>query len=116
MLTGWSVCQSVSLSVCQSVGQSVCWSAGLLAGKTLLFNVFLQYRSCPNAWLAFFYHCPCPPARDFGSRVYGLVFFNFDVALNVDVVVVFVVFVVVVIVIVVVVVVVVVVIVVVVVV
>ena len=39
---------------------------------TLSFCVhgrFLHYCSCPNAWLAFYYHCPRPPACDLGGHV-----------------------------------------------
>ena len=58
------LCPSVCLSVGPSVRRSV--------GHTLLFRRygrFLRYCSCPNAWVSLYHHCPCPPARDFGSCI-----------------------------------------------
>ena len=55
-----------TLSICLSVRP--CWSVG----HTLLFRRygwFLRYCSRPNAWVSFYHHCPCPPARDFGSCI-----------------------------------------------
>ena len=36
----------------------------------------LHYYSNPNTWVSFLCHCPCPPACDFCSCVYNLVFFQ----------------------------------------
>ena len=55
-------------SITRCVSRSVGWSHFDLSIFPLL-----HYRTCPYAQLDFFHHCPCPPARDFGSRVSGLV-------------------------------------------
>ena len=58
-----------TLSVCPSVGRLVC--------DTLLFRRLqgvLGIQLLPNCLAGLFHHCPCPPARDLGSRVSGLVF------------------------------------------
>ena len=44
--------------------------SGRIVARLGLFH----YCSCSNAWLTFFYHCSCPPAREFGSSVSCLVF------------------------------------------
>ena len=55
------------MSVCRSVRPSV---------TVFFFGVFGVFEySCPNAWVRLFHHCPCPPARDFGGCVSGLVLF-----------------------------------------
>ena len=48
----------------------VCWSVLIC-----FFGLrrFFYYCSCPNAWVSHSYHCPCPPAHDYCSRVSGLV-------------------------------------------
>ena len=63
-----------------SVGRSVCRSVALSFFG--VFGCLLQYCSCPNAWVSMFHHCPCPPARDFGSRVSGLVFIHSTIFLS----------------------------------
>ena len=57
------------------VGQSI----GPLVRRSVRVSFFRRLRAffalllLPNCSNSLFYHCPCPPARDFGSRVYGLV-------------------------------------------
>ena len=60
-----------AMSVGRSVGRSVGQSVGQLVGDTLLF---WRFQLLPKFLVNLFYHRPCPPARDFGSRVYSLVF------------------------------------------
>ena len=47
------------------------WPAMSVRRSALAFFVLLLLL--PNCLKSLFYHCPCPPARNFGSRVYGLV-------------------------------------------
>ena len=52
---------------------------GQLVGRLVSVKFFRRLQAVfallllPNCLNNLFYHCPCPPARDFGSRVYGLV-------------------------------------------
>ena len=61
-------CTRLYNPLCPSVGRSVtlCFFRRLWAVFTLLL--------LPNCLVGLFHHCPCQPARDLGSRVYGLVF------------------------------------------
>ena len=71
--TGFLVaCTRLYNPLCPSVGPSVCPSVG----NTLLFwclRAFFILLLLPKCLVSLFYHCPCPPARNFGSRVSGLV-------------------------------------------
>ena len=62
-----------TLQPAKLVGLSVVLSFFSVFG---VFGRLLHCCSCSNAWVSSlleFHHCPCLPARDFGSRVYGLV-------------------------------------------
>ena len=61
-------CVHATLQPAMSVG----WSVHPLVGNTLLFfGVFgvSAQPLLPKCLVNLFYHCPCPPARDFGNRV-----------------------------------------------
>ena len=51
-----------------SVDRSVCPSPLAFSALWAVFALLLQPKCLGKP----FYHCPCPPARDFGSRVSGL--------------------------------------------
>ena len=53
--------------LCPSVGRSE--RVSFFQRLPVVFALLLL----PNCLNSLFYHCPCPSARDFGSRVYGLV-------------------------------------------
>ena len=57
----------VGRSVRRSIGPSI--RVSFFRRLRAVFALLLL----PNCLNSLFYHCPCPPARDFGSRVYGLV-------------------------------------------
>ena len=63
-------CTRLYTSLCPSVGRLVRW----LVSHTFLFFYFYFWTSLllPK-WSSDFKYGPCPPARDFGSRVSGLV-------------------------------------------
>ena len=69
-------CPSVGWSVGRSVGRLVGWSVGWSVGPLFTFLAFLSFLSlrllprCPSDLLQ---HYSCPPTRDLGSRVFGLV-------------------------------------------
>jgi len=56
---------------------SVGWSVGWLVGRSVTFYFFLRFYSLTSQllpkWSSDLKCGPCPPARDFGSRVSGLV-------------------------------------------
>ena len=63
--------------LCWSVG----WSVGRSVGPLFTFSVFLSFLSIqllPRRQSDLLQHCSCPPARDQGSRVSGLVHFAFQ--------------------------------------
>ena len=64
-----------------SVGQSVCWSVGRSV-TFYFFYFFYEFYFWTSLllpkWSGDLKYGPCPPARDFGSRVSGLVFFQSD--------------------------------------
>ena len=62
----------VGWSVCQSVGRSVGWSVTFYFFYEFYFRTSLLLLK----WSGDLKYGPCPPARDFGSRVSGLVFFH----------------------------------------
>ena len=59
------------------VGQSVGWSVGPVF-TFLAFFSFLSLLLLPKCSSDLLQRCSCPPVRDWGSRVSGLVFFFFD--------------------------------------
>ena len=60
-----------------SVGQSVGWSVGRSVGRSVTLYFFYDFISLTSLllpkWSGDLKYGPCPPARDFGSRVSGLV-------------------------------------------
>ena len=54
--------------LCRSVGLSVGWSH-----TTFFMNFYFQTSLLLPKWSCDLKYGPCPPARDFGSRVSGLV-------------------------------------------
>ena len=58
-----------ALSICRSVGQSVSWSH-----FTLSYDFYFWTSLHLPKWSSDLKYGPCPPARDLGSRVSGLVF------------------------------------------
>ena len=66
-------------SMTRYVGRLVCLSVGRFVGRSVPVSFFQHLWAVfallllPNHLNNLFYNCPCPPARDFGSRVYGLV-------------------------------------------
>ena len=63
-----------ALSICPSVCPLVCPSIKVVIFlcSWAVFAILLL----PKCMVNLFYHCPCPPARDLGSRVSGLVFYQ----------------------------------------
>ena len=58
------------------VGRLVSWSVGRLVGPLFTFSAFLSFLSLPllpKCSCDLLQHCSCPPARDWGGRVSGLV-------------------------------------------
>ena len=64
-------CTRLCNALWQSVGLSVAFS---FCGVFGISGCLLYYCFCLYAWVSLFHYYPCPPARDFGSRVFGLVF------------------------------------------
>ena len=52
---------------------SVGWSVGWLVGRLVCLSVCLSALTFFGVYGRFLHYCSCPPARDLGSRVYGLV-------------------------------------------
>ena len=54
------------------------WAGSLDGEKRTLekscYSKSCPVLSCPNAWVSFFHHCPCPPTYNLGSHVCILVF------------------------------------------
>ena len=69
-------CTRLYTSLCPSVGRLVGWSVGRLVGRSH-FTFFYDFISLTSLllpkWSGDLKYGPCPPARDFGSRVSGLV-------------------------------------------
>ena len=66
-------CTRLYNPLCPSVGRSV----GRLVRHTLLFLWFYFFDlTAPSKWSGDLKYGPCPPARDFGSRVSSLVFIH----------------------------------------
>ena len=67
-----------TLQSAMSIGPLVCQFVGLSVRWLVTLSFFWQFQlfciTAPTQMLGKpFYPRPCPPARDFGSRVYGLV-------------------------------------------
>ena len=70
---------------------SICWSVGPSVRRSVALSYFTFLRFLPSLgslslpkWLNDLKYGPCPPARDLGSHVSGLVFFNLMPFLNTE--------------------------------
>ena len=70
------------LVACTRLYNPLCPSVRRLVRQTLLFLLFqrlwavIALLHLPKCMASLFHHCPCPPTRDLGSRVSGLVFYS----------------------------------------
>ena len=71
----------VFLVACRRLINLLCRSLpGRSVRNTLLFWRFwasFALLLLPKCLVSLFYHCPCPPARDFGSHVSGIFFLSY---------------------------------------
>ena len=74
---GQSVGWLVGQLVCRFVGQSACWSVGRSVALYFFYDSISLTSLLLPKWSSDLKFGPCPPARDFGSRVSSLVFMHF---------------------------------------